>query len=118
MLTKEKVEEIAKDLKKEVLSILKFHNLDISQVKVKFGDGVDIEFKLNCNYLPENENDFYLPDSSEFHDGTAPLPALGTIVEDKQRIPVQVLSKTNKKYRIKKDNDYFTVPFDEVFINK
>lgn len=118
MLTKEKVEEIAKDLKKEVMSIMKFHNLDVSQVKVKFGNGIDVEFQLLCNYLLENENDFFLPDSDDFHSGNAPLPALGTIIENKQRVPVQVLSKKGKKYKIKKGDDYFTVPFVEVFINK
>lgn len=118
MITKEKIEEISKDIDKQIKSILKFHNLELTQINSTYGDGVDTVFKLECNYMPHNENEFFLPTTEELQSGEASLPAIGYIVEGKEFVKVYILSKKRTRYKILKTMDsseYFLVDFKKTY---
>lgn len=117
-MTEDKIQEIIKDIQKEMNKLLSFHDLELNQVTANFGDGIDTVFKLECNHIPKNDNDYYLPSTLEFKEGTAALPAFGLIGEDElNKIKVKVLSKKRSRYKIQKLNsdDIFTVSFDDIF---
>ena len=115
MINKEKISEISKKIDLEISEVLSKYNIEISQISSKFGEGTDISFVVNCDYSPTNDDEFYIPTSDEFHKGEAPLPAFGYIQEDGTLTKVKVLSKKRKKYKIKKEEKFFTVPFTEIY---
>jgi hypothetical protein len=117
-MTEDKIQEIIKDIQKEMNKLLSFHDLELNQVTANFGEGIDTIFKLECNHIPKNDNDYYLPTTSEFKEGTAALPAFGVIKEENNNPEkVKVLSKKRSRYKIQKLNsdDIFTVSFENVF---